>query len=322
MIYRFFIAQIFLLALLCPLSQAFSAERANEKQSANSLYLYPAKGLGFIYAEPHPEHISSRNIKEIKLKLSYFDNSGGQYIDTLDANGTVISQAESMAVTNLRLLGGSTTLDNPANDFDIIAANVSSNFSLTDADDLTIGAVLATNGLSAGGAVNIIISGNDQLLNIAQPITAHADSSLVSDKMNITANINTDTAILTIIQDETVDAGDGIHIGTIGDATANTLELSDAELDFITAGSLSIGNVQTGNMTLTNPVNPAIVTIVSLVSGSDIIQLAGATVSVASMVLKATGINLAKANDVDNIAATASADFNFSDINDFIVSRL
>jgi hypothetical protein len=62
-----------------------------------------------------------------------------------------------------------------------------------------------------------------------------------------------------------------VDLGSIVDSTANTLELSDAELDRVTAaGTLNIGDANSGAINVSANITRAAATNLSLTSGADI----------------------------------------------------
>lgn len=290
-------------------TEAGGDARAGMIDMGSSLFSANAPGLQLT--------LDASGTSDGNVTLGSFDNTGGQFVGTLNIKGADIGQTGGVILNNLLFqAGGTTILDNAANNFDKVAGTSTGHTVIRDADGFTVGTVLGVNGINAGGAVNLNAGGDDNLLDVQQPVTAGADSSLVSDKMNIAAAVDTGTDALYIIQDDTGDAGDAVNLGAIGDAAVNTLELSDAELDFITSGLLQIGNAQSGDITFSNPVSPALTTTLSIVTGGNVTQLAGAVLTVADLVIEAAGVSMEEANDINNLAAFAAGDFSFGDSDD------
>ena len=90
-----------------------------------------------------------------------------------------------------------------------------------------------------------------------------------------------------------VTAGVAINLGSATDAATDTLELSDAELHRITAGTLQIGNPMRRRLTSHAPINPAGVGHVCLQSGGAVWTDNANQLTVGSLTVSAgTGITL------------------------------
>ncbi len=85
-----------------------------------------------------------------------------------------------------------------------------------------------------------------------------ANVTLIADRMNFSIGspaINAVSRTVTLRQAIAADLagednGDAINVGSTADSTTNTLELSDTELDRITAGTLQIGDSTSGTITV------------------------------------------------------------------------
>jgi hypothetical protein len=92
-------------------------------------------------------------------------------------------------------------------------------------------------------------------------------------------------------------AGDAIDLGSAVDTTANTLELSDAELDNITASTLRIGDGAAGAITLSADISPANVTDVHLLTGGGVTGTAGGIdVATGLAITAGDGVNITDTN--------------------------
>jgi hypothetical protein len=102
---------------------------------------------------------------------------------------------------------------------------------------------------------------------------------------------------------------------------AGSLCLNDGEVDRITAGTLQIGDLTAGNMTINGEISPAGVSVLSLRSGGTISELAGGRIVVPRMCLDTLPdgttrkVQLLGPNDWDNLAATGSG-IEINDIDD------
>ena len=96
-------------------------------------------------------------------------------------------------------------------------------------------------------------------------------------------------------------------LGPSGDTTAGTLELSDAELDRITAPSIQIGGLTAGPITVSALINPAFTSTLHLLTGDSLTLSAG--IRVAQLAVQAGGaVNLYNSqNDFDVLAVRTTA---------------
>ena len=218
-------------------------------------------------------------------------------------SGGAVTQAAGANITTfeLELLGaGSYALNNVGNNAVELAANLTGagtgTLSYTDADVLTIATAEATSGVTTNNA-NITINtvngglvvqntnggadvnagtatvaltagsvGNDNALTIdpnAQ-VTGTGGVTLTADGMSIGAAVNagTSTALL-----QPFEAGTLINLG--GADGLNTLGLTAAEINQVTAGVIVVGNATAGTITNTVMITPTGTSQLELVSGAD-----------------------------------------------------
>lgn len=79
-----------------------------------------------------------------------------------------------------------------------------------------------------------------------------ATVTLIADSMSLSGTINSGTSSTTLRQKTN---GVAINLGTAGDPSAGPLNLTDAELDLITAGTLFVGNSASGQISTTAPIS-------------------------------------------------------------------
>ncbi len=108
--------------------------------------------------------------------------------------------------------------------------------------------------VTAGGAINLTSTGDDTALTIAAPVIAGGNSLFSADKMVINSTVDAGSHTLTLVPDSTADAFDTINIGATTDISPDTLELSNAELDRLTAATIAIGDLQTADISITAPI--------------------------------------------------------------------
>ena len=218
------------------------------------------------------------------LTIDRMISTPGERIVLLSA-GPVNQDAAGRLLANELLLldGGPFTLTNPMNDVTTLAAHVNRPLELVAAPTpgFEIGTVAGFSGVfTTNDAVTIeglvdfvdvdapIVAGSapvelslpleDAPLNVNAPIAAGA-ATITADRMalcpcgEIDAGIsNPSNAVL--LRPSTPDQL--IDLGSASDASNTTLELSDAELDRVTADNITIGREDAGLTTVTGPIDP------------------------------------------------------------------
>ncbi|MEQ1862433.1 MAG: hypothetical protein ABMA13_21150 [Chthoniobacteraceae bacterium] len=263
-------------------------------------------------------------------------------------SGGRVEQAAGAAITGsgLALLGaGSFVLLDAANDITTLAANTTGVVHFTDATGIDVGTVGTTSGLTANNGVMLTALGGDiHVLNAngtAAPdisgfnvsLTAGAAGSdfeiildanagivstgfdtLTADHMTLGAGINAGTSQVSLRTFETTTA---INLG--GADAAGTLGLTDAELDFITAGQITIG-ANTNPQTVSAAIAPANSALLSL-SGAGVNGAGSIAVAALEISLGGGNVALNGANDVDFLSlsdiGTGSPTLAFTDADGF-----
>ncbi len=258
---------------------------------------------------------------------------------TLQAGATTQTAGASIRSSGLTLLGaGPFTLNEAGNDVTLIAANITGTLSYTDADSLNVASLGATFGVTTvNNAVSIAtISGNITVFDTKAGADINAGSGVVSltagsvgaedntvtiqanagvtgtggvtlsgDNMSIAAAVNAGTGVATL---QPAQAATLIDLG--GADAANTLGLTDAEIDFVTAGILRIGLTNGAAITVTAAITPANTSTLSLRSVGNVLNSGAGALQVANLAVVGNGVNLDSAtNQVATIAGTASGSF-------------
>lgn len=115
--------------------------------------------------------------------------------------------------------------------------------------------------------------------------------------VNATVNVGTHAATLRQRTN-----GREINLGSPVDSTANTVELSDAELDRITAGTINVGDANSGTLNVSANITRASATNLNITSGADINIITGSLASAGgnvSLTPGASGVTLPAASGVD-----------------------
>jgi hypothetical protein len=271
----------------------------------------------------------------------------------LNAGGAVTEGANGQTLApRLQLLGGgSFTLNSPANDVGLIAANVAGFVDYFDANGLTIGSVNGTNGIttlnkliqvvtvegdlnvnnnvSAGTKQVVLVSGSngaspDHILTNNAAITGAA-AKLVGDRMALdggTVNVGAGTAELRVTS-----IGRPLNLdNTAGDPNGE-MRLSQTELNTVTAGVLRVGDLTTtGALTVKSALtNPATWNTLSLLTGvgGAISQNAGKTLTVTKLFAAgAQSVTLNELNNVGTVAGASLGPWSFKNNNNLIVGSV
>lgn len=141
----------------------------------------------------------------------------------------------------------------------------------TGSVDVAAETINVNSALTAGGAIILSSTGNDSVLTINAAMTAGADSMFTADKMVIGAAVNVGPHVLTLVPESTADANDFINLGDNLDSELNTLQLSDAELDRITATTIVIGDTKSSTISINSAIEHAGDSSFQVVTGRDIV---------------------------------------------------
>jgi len=282
------------------------------------------------------------------ITISSAINAGG--ISTLHlVTGSTVGQSNTLTETNLAIEAADAVTLTQANDVDSLAINTSTgDIQFTDSDGFTVDTVdsitgidtdvgsvsltattgtllvsntTATNDIDATTGIAITLSGDDALFTVGSNADVETTSGgivVTADKMNLIGNLTANTQNVTLNPRTT----DAINLGATGDSTANTLELSDGELDRVTAGTLIIGDASAGAISISSAINAANTLMLHLVTGGTVGQTN--TLTETSLAIEAAGaVSLTQANDVDNLAInTSTGNIQFTDSNGFSVTTV
>ncbi|HYH37111.1 MAG TPA: MBG domain-containing protein, partial [Azospirillum sp.] len=222
---------------------------------------------------------------------------------TLDTTGTV-SQSAAITAGGLELLGsGAThTLTHAGNAVSTLAGSTGT-VSLTNSTSLTVGTVNTT-GLTTTGALTLSLGTADTTLTTAQAVTAGGATALTADRMALGAALSAAGQTVTL---RSATPGRAVDLGSATDAAA-ALELSDAELDRITAGTLRIGSATSGAITVSAALSPANAATLSLLSGAGVAQSGTGALSATNLRLSVGGaVSLGtNSNSVTTLAMAGS----------------
>ncbi len=266
--------------------------------------------------------------------------SGGGYTD---------GAGDTITVTNLAIsAGGAVVLDAGHSVTTVAVSAPGQAITFTEADGFTIGTVdgvtgfngstvtitgsggnvtvnntAAANDINGTGAVSFILQGANRRLTVdagADIETSAGGLIIEADRMALNGSV-TGTGQPVVLQPHT--AGRLLDLGG-ADVTATTLGLTDAELDNVTAGVLTIGNAAMGAIDVSAAVSPAGTNTLHLISDEGFTDDAGITVANLAVDGDAAAV-LDAGHDVDTLAFILTdngADFTFVDTDDLSVGTV
>jgi hypothetical protein len=234
---------------------------------------------------------------------------------------------------NVSISAGSAVSLTGANEIDTLAASVAgmgNGFTLNNGTALTIGTVDGLSGLTTldgvitvtntgdvsvmqdvnagAAAVNLSAGGMNGTLTNAADITGNA-ATLSADRIDLQmgSTVNAGTGIATL---SNVTAGRLIDLGSMTDTAMNTLEISDAELDRVTAGVIRVGSTTAGNLSATAAISPMNASTLSLLTGGTVSQTAPITVTNLRVASGGSATLTNAANNVSTLAASVTGPSN------------
>ncbi|MCA9215242.1 MAG: autotransporter-associated beta strand repeat-containing protein, partial [Planctomycetales bacterium] len=264
--------------------------------------------------------------------------------------GAGISQSAPIVGPNLAVQAGNVvSLQNSANSVGVVALRTSvGNISFENSHGFSVGDVDGVSGVSApdgrpsllaftGDIVvnnstaaidvegragfNAVINqfGSNTKFTLASGATMSVGSAqITADRIDISGTIDAPTAVTL----QPMSTGRLLQLGPTTDVAANTLELSDAELDRITTSVLKVGGFGTGTISINQPIQPAASSTLHLVTIAGVTQTAPITVP--NLAIQAAGtVNLSSSNDAGNIAIhTTSGNLSYIDSNGFSIGTV
>ena len=167
-----------------------------------------------------------------------------------------------------------------------------------------------------GGSVSM--ESTQSLITVLSKIQANAaDIELAANKMAINAQLDSGGATVgsVTLKPSTGSLSTAIHLGSAGDATANTLELSQTELQQASTGILKIGATgYTGGIQLTSNISLPTPGQVTLINNGNIGHATTESITTAKLNVDSQGgnVDLDGANSVGTLAGRAGTGGTFS----------
>ena len=138
--------------------------------------------------------------------------------------------------------------------------------------------------------------------------------NLQADKMMIGQAINAGIGTVTLANN-TLGGVIAINLGSATDAVASTIELSDTELDLITASVIRVGSATAGAINVSAAIDTANTNTLHLITGAGVTQAALSTITEANLAINAgAAVTLTEANAVTNLAISAAGAVQFTDV--------
>ena len=192
--------------------------------------------------------------------------------------------------------------------------------------DITINDSLTTVGATVFDADDDTNGSGTFTIAASRTVTTNGNTLQISaNKMVISGALNSGAAATTL----TPTNGAAIDLGSAADAAGNTVELSNTELQSITASELTIGDAGTGAITVSADVTPGAtagsgVTNVFLVTGSSLTSTAGGIVESNLSITAAGAVTLSDTTtDMDKIAiSTSTGDVDYTDLDGFTIGAV
>ncbi|MBL4826094.1 MAG: S-layer family protein, partial [Spongiibacteraceae bacterium] len=297
--------------------------------------------------------VGSANALEVAVASVDIDNTNSNSINLVLAGDVAIANMTSANQINISGTGaitqtgavtavGTTTLDigsgnditltNSSNDFATVVITSGNNVSVTDTNDLTLGASTISGTLTANAIGNLTVSGNvtvntgisillsgaDKTFDLSSGntlSTSSGDIDITADRMTIDGTV-TATGQRVTLKSSTAEGN-----VTLGSASTGLLAFSQAEVNNITAEYLEIGSTTQGAIQFQTDVTFSTISVLHLFSGAEVsaVEGLGGGIVVANLAIEAGGdVTISDVTtDVDNLAIDAAGfDVTFYDVDD------
>ncbi len=229
-------------------------------------------------------------------------NTGGMFESTNTTTdvtaATIVGLLDAGTSVTLQTGAGGAGLGDITVNASIVKTNLTNTASLTLTahNNITIAAAITLN-LNSG---NLTLSATNTIKNSAALIAANV--FFKAGKMELTNGTINGTSSVSLL------SSNAINLGSTNDAVANTLELSNAELNTITTPILRIGDSTSGAIDITSALTLVNISkALNLTSGGAITQTAGSTIAaLPGLSLSGTSVKLTEANPAGVIAGQAT----------------
>ncbi|MBL4665229.1 MAG: hypothetical protein JKY23_04665, partial [Nitrospinaceae bacterium] len=229
-------------------------------------------------------------------------NGSGNAIQFTDANGLSVGTAGS--TKGVITVNGAITLTATTGDLTVT----------NDVSGSDVSASTSTINLNTGADDATVIINDSADVNV----TGSGSITITSDNMDIGGTLTSAVATGSVNLKST-EALDAIDLGSTANTSNDTLQLSNTELNFITALVLRIGDTDAGAILVTSPISLAVgkVPTLTLFSDKGVTQEANDTITVTNLRIDVDEtVSLTQNNDVAKLSgniADAAKTFTFTD---------
>ncbi|MEW6302149.1 MAG: choice-of-anchor D domain-containing protein [Verrucomicrobiota bacterium] len=214
-------------------------------------------------------------------------------------DGGVIEAGGAASTVTVRGTGGNTTGGSPNHGISISSQTANASKITSSGGDVLVTGIAGT---SSGTSVGIEVQ--DANASITTALNG-GDVTLAADSMRLAGTVAADASSTVTLRpanstDNPVsDNGDAIILGPGSDTTANTLELSDTELDLVNAGTVMIGDASSGAVTISNAIthpNNLTISVGSTITFNQSVTMAADKNLTVTTTTTTTGISLGSPN--------------------------
>ncbi|MCX6854659.1 MAG: fibronectin type III domain-containing protein [Verrucomicrobia bacterium] len=208
---------------------------------------------------------------------------------SLSGTGTALSVSHGLNFTGTATAASSITTAAGAVTLNGTALSGGINHGITFTSNVNVSATttgtVAVTGSTAGTGLGINLA--PATGTTSGYTTAGGALTLTADTMNLAAGVGTETistgsATAGTVTLKPLTAAVAVNLGSAVDTTASTLELSTAELDNVTAGTLAIGDAASGAITVSAVIAPLNFKTLALASNTSFSATGGFTADVTS----------------------------------------
>ncbi|MBI9083784.1 MAG: filamentous hemagglutinin N-terminal domain-containing protein, partial [Desulfobacterales bacterium] len=246
--------------------------------------------------------------------LIWVTGGGDLIIDAMGATNTVGAGDGVISVQELRTDSGNISLAgttitagilNAGGGLSVTADTFNQNGAISTSGQIDItssNALTIDEDITSGGATNITVTADDDgtdatfFIAAGNTISSAGDLTLTADDVDIQGDLSASGQKVTI---KSYTGDDAIDLGSTGTATAGTLEISNAELAWITADTFVAGGT-TGTLTISDALDTPNITSVMLVADKmdlgNTLDASGGSVNLQSETIN-HAIDLGSSND-------------------------
>ena len=212
--------------------------------------------------------------------------SGGQILCAV-----VIGQSSNSAASDIWATSGNFSLINGVIDVSASGGGYAGNINWQSGSSITVGGSLLANSLGGGNGGNVSLTASKSILFDIDGQVLTNNGAVASIKSNNIAIATTGTTSIGAVGGSVVlmpySSNFKVELGGVDSPTV--LGITDAEIDRMQAGSITIGSNNAGSITILAAISPSQSSSLSLITGDSIINAAGGSITVSSLSMTAVG---------------------------------